>query len=268
MDVDPRFLDVDFTKETPYVFGDRGARCFGDLPTYEQAEEPIPRDQWEAISEKTEAEKAGLEWLITRIMNQKQEGSCVANQTTQALELLQGRTFGKNVVVPLSAISLYKRIGRSPNSGAMIDDGAEEATKVGILPLDTPANRERFGDAVMPHTGFYEKFPANWQETAKRFRFHEVSIARTFEGLISALLRGHPVGVGRQGHSILYVRATFKNGRANVLYPNSWSLDWGQAAGEFKGGFGFDSESQIKQSASYAIVYRSIVVPTEHANAA
>lgn len=257
MDIDDRFVDVDFEADPKYVFGDRGAACFGtEALFFEDVVPVIPRDRWQAEAEKFDAEHNGIENLVTRIYNQQSEGSCVANACSQALEIIQAKEDGRENVVHLSAISLYKRIGRSPGSGAMVSDGLEEITDRGVLPLDTPENRAKFGNIVMPNVGFYTKYPDGWEAVAAQFKGVERFIIRSFEGLVTAGLNGHPCVVGRQGHSICYTRATFKNGRLLMPYPNSWG-DWGQAFGQMTTGFGFDSESQIKQSAGWAFALRS-----------
>lgn len=260
--IDDRYLDVDFTKEPEYTFGDLGAQCFGSEPVFEDSETLIPRNQWEGLAEKLESTKTGLEWLVTRIYDQGREGACVANMFGAGIEICQAKQHGRDAVVPLSAMSLYRRIGRSPSSGSTLNDALADGGRRGMLPLDTPANRARFGEAVMPNIGWSQTFPANWEATAKLFRTHEAPVIRSFDGLVSALLKGYPVGVGRQGHSILYVGVRFRSGRIVVPYPNSWSERWGQAMGFMPGGFGFDSESQIKQSASWAIAFRSVIIPS------
>jgi hypothetical protein len=257
-DIDDRFVDVDFETDPRYVFGDRGAACFdADTLFYEDVVPVIPRDQWPALAEKCDAEKNGLEWLVTRIYDQSNEGSCVANACSQAHEIIQAKENGRENVIHLSAISLYKRIGRSPNSGAMVSDGLEEMTDRGILPLDTPENRAKFGDKVMPNTGFYKAYPSDWEATAALLKGVERFVIRSFDGLVTAGFNGHPAVVGRQGHSICYNRATYKSGRLLMPYPNSWRIDWGSPFGAMTGGFGFDSESQIKQSAGWAFALRS-----------
>ena len=262
MDFDPRYVDVDFLKEPRYVFGDKTGPDFArGYAAYEDSTPDIPESQWPGLAEKLEHENAGMENLITRIFNQKQEGSCVGNATTQQNEIEQAVQFGKDRVVQLSAISLYKRIGSGPMSGANVSDALNEVTARGILPLDTPANRARFGDHVMPHTGFYTPFPAGWEKTAALFKGGEYSVVRSVAGLITALFNGHPVVVGRAGHSICYVRPVFKNGSLSVIYANSWSEDWGMGLGGFKGGFGVDSLSMIRSAAGWAFAMRSIVVP-------
>ncbi len=258
------FLDVDFRDEKWaefYVPGDLGAPFFSSGPSYEDLYGVLSDREIDAAIETMDESNAGPEWLVTRIYDQGQEGSCVANASAQAHEICQARQFGKDRVIPLSAMSLYKRIGRSAQSGAMVSDGWDEINDRGILPLDTPENRARFGDAVMPNTGFRTPYPANWEGTAFEFAGLEATIIRTLPGLWTAACNQDPIVVGRQGHSICHVRPTRRGGRRAMGYPNSWSLRWGQALGDMKGGWGFDSESQIRQSANWAYALRSVKSP-------
>lgn len=177
--------------------------------------------------------------------------NCVGAAGTQAMQVLQAREVGKDRVVKLSAISLYQLIGRSPNSGASVNDCLDELVKTGVIPLDTPENRAVFGDVVMPATGFYSKRPAGWQEVAAKFRLTEWWEVKGEEQLITALLNQHPVVVGRDGHSICYLRPMYRNGQLGVLYVNSWG-DWGMPAAGHPSGFGWDSLSKVRSSARWA----------------
>lgn len=258
MEIDDRFLDVAFERQPEYVFGAKESSAFSKCAAYEDTEEVLTDAEIDAIVEKMDAgAEPSCEDLITRIFNQSQEGSCVANATTQSDEIVQGLQFGKENVVHLSAISLYKRIGSSPNSGASVDDGLDEMEKRGIVPLDTPENRATFGDCVMPNTGFRTPYPANWEATAIKFAGREYKVIRSVNGLYSALCRRRPVVVGRAGHSICYVRPTRKSGRRIVKYVNSWGA-WGDKGGDFEQGFGYDSDSLIRQSASWCFALCSV----------
>lgn len=262
MEINDRFLDYDFTKDENYVRGYLGYREDGAYRDFADVEGVLTDSEIdECIAILDANPEAGLDYLVTRVFNQRQEGSCVGNAVTQDDEVLQAKQFGKENVIPLSAISVYKRIGSSPGSGAMVSDALDEICKRGALPLDTPANREKFGDAVMPHTGFYTKFPADWEKTAKQFAGREYLVIKGVNALLSALCKGFPVVVGREGHSILYLRPMRRNGKRVVKYVNSWG-EWGDAGGTFPSGFGYDSESQIRKSAGWAFALRTIAVPT------
>lgn len=259
------FLDVDFTKDPRYVLGDLtpptvrafegNQKVFGlERPSYEDAFATIPESEWKDRVAAMDAAGGGCDQLVCWIYNQRSEGSCVANACSQANEIVQSLQLGKDKSTRLSAISLYKRIGRSPGSGAMVSDGLDEMQERGVLPLDNPENRARFGNAVMPPTGFYTDYPADWEATAKFFKVTEALVIRSVEGLVTALLNHHPVVVGRSGHSICYCRPMYRSGSLVVKYANSWG-DWGED------GYGFDSMGSIRSSAGWAFAIRSVTVP-------
>lgn len=261
--IDDRFVDVDFEKQPEYTRGVNGGAFMGSLPTFE-ASFPVlsERDIDAAIDAIAESGFCGADY-VTRVFNQRNEGSCVGNMLAQGDECLQAKQFGKDAVVPMSAISIYKQIGRSAQSGATVSDGLDAITKVGVLPLDTPANRARFGDHVMPHTGFSTRFPSDWQETAKLFRVSEAYVIRDLPGYWTALCNGWFVGVGRAGHSILQVAPIRKSGERASLYVNSWDYSWGAAYKDLPGGFGVDTARYVRESATWAIAFRALKAPWE-----
>lgn len=243
-------LDVDFTQDPRYVAGYNGVgESLMRLSRYEDAVDIIPESQWPQLYEARKGRR--MRDLVTRIFDQGQEGSCVGNQAAQAHQVLQALELGKDAVVQLSAISLYKRIGSSANSGAYIGDAMDEIMERGVLPLDNPENRTKFGSAVMPHTGFRTPFPSNWQPTAAKFKMLEAYRGRSRAELITALFKGHPVGVGRAGHSILYLDPVYDGRDLFAEYANSWTPQWGD------NGFGRDSERMIRSSSGEFIVYRA-----------
>lgn len=269
--VDSRFVDVDLAaiaKQRGIAPGYKPTgKRFGDFPSklrgYGDVYPVMPAAQREAEIERLDHE-GGIEFLIRWILDQGQEGSCVGNAGTQGLQVLLAKQFGIDRAIQLSAISLYKQIGSGPMSGADVEDGVNHARDVGILPLDTPENRQRFGDKVMPPTGFYNRYPSGWESQAKQFRFRETLLIRNVDELETAGVNGHPVWVGRAGHSILYCRPTRKSGKG-YLYANSWSLGWGFAAGTMTGGFGIDSVGLMSSAADYCFALCSAVVPDFYA---
>jgi hypothetical protein len=265
--IDPRFIDANFPAFDEYVPGDLRPENMQELcasmPAYEDVFGVIPTNEWVEIAAETDRTNTGIEWLLTRVFNQANEGSCVANAAVQMLQVVMAKQFGKDDVTQCSPISVYQEIGRSPNSGSMVSDALAYIRDVGALPLDTPENRKKYGDCVMPHTGFYTKKPANWRPVAKTLRFDEYYVIRSYEGLVSAGLRGDAEVVGREGHSILYLRPRFKTKSVNSLfypYVNSWRESWGFAMAGFKGGFGADTVNQVRKSAGWAFSARSCVV--------
>ena len=260
--IDPRFIDVDFAREQPYVPGmlteSNAEAIFGDacVSRFEDVQDVLSESDAKELANHLDKTKGGIEWLVSRIYNQGQEGSCVANATCQSQEILQARTLGLENMCHLSAISVYDYIGRSPGSGAMVSDGIKRINTHGALPLDDERNRARFGDKVKGNTGFRSKYPSDWEPTARKFRVLEWGIARTKMELISAGLKGFPAIVGRSGHSICYTRAIWSGGW-KMPYPNSWG-NWGQGFGAMPTGWGFDSERSISSSAGWAAIPLSI----------
>lgn len=237
--IDERFIDVEFDKQPEYTMGNLGPGDVRRMRSFGEVCRTIPESEWKELAEKLVATNSGCSAMVTRIYDQKQEGSCVANASCQAMEIVQGVQFGKDRVIQLSAISLYKRIGSSAQSGAYVGDGLEELAKRGALPLDTPENRERFGDKVMPNTGFREPYPQDWENTANYFRAVEWLEIKSLAELVSSLLTRFPVVVGREGHSICYCDY-LPDGK--VKYANSWSMGWGE------NGFGYDTVKQVKKT--------------------
>ena len=258
-----RFVDLDLTKDAHYVLGDTTPCTAGgfDLFTlpgalfYEENLPLYPESDWPQLVEQMDANGGtGLDRLVTKIKNQKQEGSCVGNCWSQMCEILQAMQFGLENVVLTSAMSLYRQIGSSAQSGANIDDARVAMRDVGILPADNDANKAR-GFVTHPDTGWSVRLPENWQAFAANLRITENYIVRSVQGLVSALINGHPVGVGRAGHSICYCRPVYDGRNLLVRYANSWGGDWSDA------GFGYDSLWYIQSSAGYAIAARSLTVP-------
>lgn len=258
-EIDQQFVDFDLSKmDHIHPPGFKGYGLGPRFCEYSAARPVLTRAQCIEEGRRIQADGVGNAGLVVEIKNQGQEGSCVGNASTQGLQVIEARRWGKDKVTLLSAIATYKQIGSSPNSGAMVDDSMEKLQQVGTLPLNNEANRAKYGDQVMPPTGFYTKFPSNWTATAKNFKLGEVLVIRGVEQLLTALVCGHPVVVGRAGHSILYLDVIEKNGSLYALYVNSWG-QWGQGAGDFSYGFGLDSESYIRSSAQWAYAMCSVV---------
>jgi hypothetical protein len=220
----------------------------------------IPRSQWKALAELIGED--GIERLITNIKNQGREGTCTSQEVASAIETVWNGTFGLAHWVQLSPISLYKQCARGPNTGSSVSCIVKTAQDKGALPVDTPENKAWMESVglnpahVMPATGFYSKYPQDWEQTAQHFRIDEVFDIDNFDEFISALLKGFPVSYGRKGHSILGVRLVYKNGQPHIKYLNSWG-DWGDD------GYGYDSERFVSGSISQygAFAIRSVHIP-------
>jgi hypothetical protein len=178
-----------------------------------------------------------MDELIGRIHDQGNEGSCVGQGAGKAMEVLHA--LERPEPIDFSAMSIYKRVGRSASSGANISDALEEISARGVLPLDTPANREKY-QHVHPETGFSLQLPSGWEQTGSLFKVTEWWDIESFEGLMSVLLRKRPVCYGRASHCICGLRPVKMKGVWTVKFINSWKVTWGDA------GCGYDTESFLR----------------------
>jgi len=243
-------VDVDFTKDKRYIPGyAAGTRLqtSNKLRTYAAGKPVYTLDQCRALAKKIQDRGGGNQRLITRITDQSQEGSCTSHGSTNNMQIAQARQVGKKNVIQLSPMSLYKQIGSSPNSGSDPAEAIQVLSEIGQLPLDNAVNRKLFGDQVFPETGFYNKYPTNWKTTAEKFLATESFLVDTYEEFISALVQGYGVTYGRSGHCICAVDYVLVDGVWRIKYLNSWG-DWGDAGGDFAYGFGYDSESLVRNN--------------------
>jgi hypothetical protein len=227
----------------------RSNRLGDDTPIFEDSIEVIPRAELRQLYDQYEPSQR---WTVQKIKNQGQEGSCASNSGTSAWENAAVAQFGQRIWFELSAISLYKRVGRSPQSGSTLNDNIRELSTRGALP--TNAMRDKLESIglnpahTMPETGFYSAFPSGWEDTAKHFRIvpDEIFDIRGMDGFLTALFRGFCVYYGRASHAIIAVAAEPSGSRWKLEYQNSWGASWD---GD---GFGYDEESFVSGAiASY-----------------
>ena len=77
-----KWLDIDFSTQPDYVFGDIGPGEETFCSTYED-NIPVLSDADVRAAVQSEEQTGGADKLVSRIYNQKQEGSCVANACCQ-----------------------------------------------------------------------------------------------------------------------------------------------------------------------------------------
>jgi len=262
--IDDALIDIDNDGVDDGLFNGALPRedAYGEnFRTFASEFDVIPRDQWKDLAAAI-TDAGSIEALIQKIKNQGREGTCTSQQTASAIEVIWNLTFSPKHWVELSPISLYKQCARGPNTGSSVSCIMKTAQVKGALPVGTPENlawMEEMGlntAHVMDPTGFYQKYPQDWEQTAQYFRVDEVFDINSFDEFITALLMGFPVSYGRAGHSILGVRLVFKDGKPYIKYLNSWG-DWGDD------GYGYDSERFVAGSISKygAFAVRSVHVP-------
>lgn len=249
MAIDPAWIDVDFGQHASI-----GGFTCGALPREDACgstfsvleDEPyfrvIPRDERKDLVRR----RRPLRSLVAKIKDQKQEGSCASNAAAQCVEITHNLTLGLDNRVELSAMSLFKRVGKSAQSGSTISDNLRELRERGILPVDSPENKARFKH-THPATGFNVRLPDGWEATAKLFAVLEWFDVRTWDGLQSALHYSMPVLYGRAGHAIAGVDPALDDHDNELIdYANSWGEGWGD------NGHGYDSERAVASAiASY-----------------
>lgn len=263
-DVNDSWLDVDLPEAMPVdmsmglveedLLVARANFDVDDFESFGSARFMIPQGEWRDIAERIEAR---IRELVRVIMNQGREGACVGFATTQAVHVRSSFQFPSQLFRELSGMSLYNRIGRSAQSGAMMSDGARESAEDGILPLDTPANRQLYKHVYRPR-GFVGERRMNqevpgWESTAELFKPTWLRI-NSFSAWMSALLQGMPIMYGRQGHAICSLLPKFHRGDWWVGYLNSWG-EWGDVVNsKLPHGMGWDSRRVIQRCVGYTCV--------------
>lgn len=158
--------------------------------------------------------------------------------------------------VYVSPLSIYAEANPGKTGGANVRQVLSIAAKRGFLPEPNEIQPRPYGFKHTLHgtTGqggvnqakgpwvAVSKFPPNWQETAKFFRPLEYIFPDSYEQTVCLVLRGYGVGVGRNGHSIPYMK--WKAAENLMEYTDSYDI------------FRYDSVSNIKRTVggSYAIV--------------
>lgn len=216
-----------------------------EVPFFEEAfpQLMVPRSQWKDRCERVSAK---LRATVQAIYSQGREGSCVGFGGGQAYETLAFRRFGKEAWISISGMSIYKRIGRTSQSGAYIPDGVDALVE-GCLPVNSDVNKELYPH-THPRTGFNHRLPSGWQNTARNFRLTKWAKCRGIDEIYSALFNGATGIVGRQRHCVPYVAPAWIKGEVMAMYANSWSVGWGDH------GFGYDSQRMVDSLVLYAFV--------------
>lgn len=220
-----KWLDVDFAKANPHLMGMKeppewlqqwyaeSATNVRSLPGFT----PIPKSEWAAWTARFPVTR--LAKSIRNITEQTM-GSCVGHACGNGIEggcyMQAGDLFFRKA----SGMSMYVRIGRSPNSGAYIPDAADEIFNRGILPVDGQPYPHTFPQ----DTDFYKKLPDGWEQTATAWKAAVFTVddqESAFRVLMDLRLRNQ---IGRSSHSISEFAVTASGKWA---YENSWGTDWG-----------------------------------------
>jgi len=218
------WLDVDFAQQQGQLLGAlelpaalraqaiAAAANVRTLPGFQ----PIPKSEWAAWVARFPVTR-----LAKSIRNTTEQtmGSCGGHAWANGIELgeymLAGDLFSRRI----SGMSMYVRIGRSPNSGAYIPDAAEEIFGRGILPVVGQGYPHEFSQ----DTGFSNKLPTGWEATGRKWKAVVYSVDDEEAGFRVGMDLRLNRQIGRSSHSINAVGYTGKN----WWYENSWGDDWG-----------------------------------------
>lgn len=215
----------------------------------------IPRSEW---PERAALINPKLRKFVRNRKNQRSEGSCVFNSITGQWQFAFAQQFGWDADFRiLSAIIGYAIYGNSPGSGSYVGDSIKFMLETGCPPEAGHGYPEKHQFAP---TGFhdakrYMSQNPDWKETAKHFMSLEYYRVDTVEEWATALLLGHPITKGRDGHCIFdFIWEQDESGKWYAGYCNSWE-GWGDPINDdVKDGLGWDSERSIGNQSGYALV--------------
>lgn len=161
----------------------------------------------------------------------------------------------------LSCMSIYAEANPGKWGGASVRGVMEIAVRRGFIPDKTQPRDWGFKHTLIGTNGdgnicqsagpwvAMGKFPDGWNETAKHFRPLEIIIPESWEQIVSLVLNGYAVGVGRSGHSIPYCR--WVQDKQMMEYPDSYDL------------FRYDSPRMIRAAVGSAYAIASFTTPDD-----
>jgi hypothetical protein len=177
---------------------------------------PIPKSEWAAWVARFPVTR--LAKSIRNITEQTM-GSCVGHACANEIEAGCYMMGGDWLFRKISGMSMYKRIGRSPSSGAYIPDAADEIFSGGIL----PTTGEPYPHTFAQDTGWSTKLPTGWESTATMWKAIVYSVDDEEAGFRVGMDMRLGRQIGRSSHSLNAGGYTGKSWWAE----NSWGLDSG-----------------------------------------
>jgi hypothetical protein len=167
----------------------------------------IPVSDWSSLIGEVE-----LRSCVTGIKDQDGVGSCAAEGTTQALEIV--RKLAGEEYVELNPWSAYATTSGGVDQGSSIDENLMFVRDFGICP-----------ESVWPRSkGWRTKPTTTAMDAAVPFKLIEFYDIGTTEEVGTALLLGFPVIYGWQSHCCVLTQLLTTT---VAEYANSWSPNWG-----------------------------------------
>ena len=219
--------------DTPEALAGLGAREFPDHLHIE------PSDWKDAARQNDECGTWGEDFR-NRFTNQAPTHECTCHALTQNMEIAWNRQrAGKGSPVWFSPLSVYAEANSQQWGGSTMQRTVGVVLDRGILPEHrgpngTTEQKDKFrhtlhctsgndGEAGGPWVSV-NRFPSGWRETAKHFKADEVINPRSYEQVISLLLHGVAVSVGRSGHAVPYVKVVWRGNDLVAMYADSYNV--------------------------------------------
>lgn len=207
--------------DTPELFGAEAS----EIPVFEDvfAGDLIPKGDW---MDHINADPDQCLTYLNRVNQRngfRHQGNshfCVANGTCGGMEcLMEAADYLDGGVPSLSCVSLYQRATNMRQwGGSSLSANVRFAMGEGALPARNDENDARFKHTWNWNTWEGKKLPQGYKNTAKYFRLKEVYEVKGEVGMVSAVLKGHPVLYARRGHCILGVAVVYDEDRRQFLW--------------------------------------------------
>ena len=234
-------LDVDFFAERPELCGmlepgpmrmqlEASYPDVRDIPGFR----PIPQGEWDSWCATFPASRM-VQYI--RHTSEQSMGSCVGHSGRNGTEGPMLWLYGEHRWYELSALSMYKRIGRSAGSGAYIGDCADELDTRGILPSDNATNVATWEHTHQDSGGWSNRLPSGWESTGKKWRCQVYRVTDRESWFTVTMMYQLRIHLGRSRHAISGVFVVKDGNRYRYCYENSWGTNWG----DFGVGIGYDS---------------------------
>jgi len=218
----------------------------------------VPENEWVSRIEEMWAKKLWPINYLDRYSHQGNSHECTSHSLAYACEMVWNRQRRyphgdgpeANVRLPSSAlgssvwfspVSVYAEANPRQRGGANIQTVIGIAIDRGILPSIVQPKYE-FDHTMVTTCGGHDgtnqqdgswpgwsgddfrNGPSGWRETAKHFRPLECINPKNTAQVVSLLLNGCPVGVGRSGHAVTYGAIKLDRGRMYFAYPDSYDV--------------------------------------------